>query len=158
MYTRVGKKIMATARHFWDGFIHRGTTFMYLQYSRQIFGRRRTPSARPSLLMFSTDRPIARISSSLVLCRVPRSGSSTLAKRSYSHGLISGEYDGCSRISYCQRRKSSVRAATAWLLHCDENYGVLYHPSVQTCLTQTLKTFFCTTPSCHFNFDPEMLH
>ena len=38
-----------------------------------MFGRRRTPSARPSLLMFCIDRPIARISSSLVLYRVPRS-------------------------------------------------------------------------------------
>ena len=35
---------------------------------------------RPSLLMSCIDRPIARISSSLVLYRVPRSGSFTLAK------------------------------------------------------------------------------
>ena len=41
---------MVTVRYF---FIHRGTTFMYLQYSRpriyhifQMFGRRRTPSVR----------------------------------------------------------------------------------------------------------------
>ena len=47
----------------------------------QIFGRRRTPSARPSLLMFRINRPISRISSSLVLYRVSRSGSFTLAKR-----------------------------------------------------------------------------
>ena len=48
---------------------------MYLQYSRpilfftfcQMLGRRRTPSAQPSLLMFRIDRPIARISLSLVL-------------------------------------------------------------------------------------------
>ena len=46
----------------------------------QMFGRRRKPSARPSLLIFLTDRPIARISSSLVLYRVPRSDSFTLAK------------------------------------------------------------------------------
>ena len=43
----------------------------------QMFGRSHTPSARPSLLMFRIDRPIARISSSLVLYRVPRSGSFT---------------------------------------------------------------------------------
>ena len=42
----------------------------------QMFGRRCAPSARPSLLMFRTDHPIIRISSSLVLYRVPRSGSS----------------------------------------------------------------------------------
>ena len=40
----------------------------------QVFGSRRTPSGRPSLLMFRIDRPIARISSSLVLYRVPSSG------------------------------------------------------------------------------------
>ena len=39
----------------------------------QMFGMRRTPSARPSLLIFRTDHPIARISSSLVVYRVPRS-------------------------------------------------------------------------------------
>ena len=33
----------------------------------QMFGKRSTPSARPSLLMFHIDLPIARISSSLVL-------------------------------------------------------------------------------------------
>ena len=43
--------------------------------------------------------PIAWISSSLVLGRVPFSGSFTLAKRSELHGLISGEYSGCARIS-----------------------------------------------------------
>ena len=45
--------------------------------SSQMFGRR-----RPSLLLFRIDRPIASISSSLVLYRVPRNGSFTLAKRS----------------------------------------------------------------------------
>ena len=38
-----------------------------------MFRRRRTPSARPSL-MFRIARPIARISSSFLLYRVPRSG------------------------------------------------------------------------------------
>ena len=47
-----------------------------------MFGRRRAPSAGSSLLMFHTDHPIPRISSCLVLYRVPRSGSFTLAKRS----------------------------------------------------------------------------
>ena len=45
-----------------------------------MFGRRHKPSARPSLLMFRIDRHIARISSSLVLYRDPRSGCYTLAK------------------------------------------------------------------------------
>ena len=62
---------------------------MYLQYSRpliynicQMSERRRTPSVHPSLMLFRIDRPIARISSSLVLYRIPRSDSFTLAKRS----------------------------------------------------------------------------
>ena len=85
-------KVMATVRYFWHGFIHKGTTFMYLQYSRsplfitfcQMFGKRHTPSAHSSLWMFRTDSLIARISSSLVLYRVPRSTSFTLANRSQS--------------------------------------------------------------------------
>ena len=52
-----------------------------------MFGRRRTPSPRPSLLMFRTDRPIARLRSYFLLYRVPRSSSFILAKRSKSHGL-----------------------------------------------------------------------
>ena len=127
-YTRVEWKIMATVRYFCYGLIHRGTTFMYLQYNRplfitfcQMFGRRRTPSARPSFLMFSIDRPIARVNSSLVLYWVPQ----TLAKRSWSHGLISGEYGACSRISHCQRRKRSVTAAVVWLLAL--SWRSMYH-------------------------------
>ena len=53
-----------------------GITFMYLQYIAplfitlcKMFGRRRTLSAHPSLLMFRIDRPIARVSSSLELYR-----------------------------------------------------------------------------------------
>ena len=53
----------------------------------QMFGRHRTPSAHPSLLMFPIDRPIARISSNLVMYWVSRSGTFTLAKRWQSHGL-----------------------------------------------------------------------
>ena len=70
---------MATVRYFWHGFIHRGKTFIYryLQYRRplplfitfcQMFGRRLTPSARPSLLTFGIDHPIVRIRSSLSYC------------------------------------------------------------------------------------------
>ena len=46
-----------------------------------MFGRRRTPSAHPSLLIFCMDRPITRISLSLVLYRVPRSGFFSLWRR-----------------------------------------------------------------------------
>ena len=41
----------------------------------QMFESCRTPPASPSFLMFHIDRPIARICSSLVLYRTPRSGS-----------------------------------------------------------------------------------
>ena len=78
---------MTTVQYFWHGFIHKGTTFIYPQYSPplfitfcKMFGKHRTTSARPSLLMFPIDCPIAWISSSLVLYFVPRSGSFTLAK------------------------------------------------------------------------------
>ena len=50
----------------------------------QMFGRHRTPSAHPSLLMFCIDCPVAWISSSLALYWVPHSSSFTLAKRSWS--------------------------------------------------------------------------
>ena len=79
----------------------------------QMFGRRRAPSERSSLLMFHIDRPIARISSSLVLYRVPRSGS--FGEEIVLAGLISGEYGECSRIPHAQRRKMSV-TAVVWLL------------------------------------------
>ena len=86
---------MVSVRYFWNSFIQRGTTFMYLQYSRprlfitfrQMSGRLRSPSAIPSLLMFLIDCLIAWISSYLVLYRVHRSGSFTLAKGTQSHGL-----------------------------------------------------------------------
>ena len=67
-------------------------------------------------LMFRIDHPIAMISSSNVLYRVPLSGSFTLAKKLQSHGLMSDENGGCSRISHFQRRKRSVTAAAVWLL------------------------------------------
>ena len=51
----------------------------------QMFGRRRTPSARPSLPMFRTDRPIARISSRVL--SGPSHWFLPLAKRSLSHKL-----------------------------------------------------------------------
>ena len=57
----------------------------------QIFGKRRTQSACPSLLMSHIVRPIAQISSSLVLYRVPRSGSFLSQWRRYRNRMDSGE-------------------------------------------------------------------
>ena len=86
-------KIMARVRYFWRGFIHRAFICSFSIIALLIYHllpnvwKRCTPSERPSLLMFRTDRPIAQISSSLVLYRFPRSGSFSLAKRSLSHRL-----------------------------------------------------------------------
>ena len=44
---------------------------------------------------------------------------------------------------------------TAYILM--KNDGVLYHHVTPTYFTQSLKTFFCTLTSCHFNFDPGTL-
>ena len=63
-----------TVRYFWHGFIHRVQHLcafnivapLFITFC-QMYGRRRTLSTRPSLLMFRIDRPIARISSSRVV-------------------------------------------------------------------------------------------
>ena len=115
----------------------------------------RTPSARPSLLMFSIDRPIARINSSLVLYRVPRSGSFTLTRSnrmdSYRVSTVdvpeSPSTSGV-RGPWQQRRDS---------LNYHEEWWGFVPPSVATCFTQSLKTFLCTTTSCHFNLYPGTL-
>ena len=38
-------------------------------------------------------------------------------------------------------------------LHCHEEWWDSVTSSVANCFTQSLKTFLCTTTSCHFNFD-----
>ena len=81
---------MATVRYFWHGFIHKGTTFMYLHYCRPLYLspfakclQRVVHDQRVHLCWYSVlDRPTARISSSLVLHRFPRSSPFTLPKRS----------------------------------------------------------------------------
>ena len=93
-----------------------------------MFRRRRTPSTRPSFLIFHIDRPIARISSPLVLYRFPRIISFTLAKRSLSHWLISGRYSGCSRINQltaAQEVRDSRNTVTPCIVM--KNDGFLYH-------------------------------
>ena len=87
----------------------------------QMLGRRCTSSAHTPLLMFRIDRPIAWINSSLVLYRVPRSGSYTLANRSESHGFISCEYGECSTISHYQRH--GVRDPSQQQQQCELGMG-----------------------------------
>ena len=82
--TRVGWKVMATIRCLWNGFMASFTGVQHLCTFNivtlllitfyQIFGGHHTPPEGPSLFMSHIDRPIAQISSSLELHRVPRSG------------------------------------------------------------------------------------
>ena len=86
--TRVGLKVMATVDisnlALFAGVQHLYTFNVVPLFitSCQMFRMRRTPSARPHFLMFRNDRPIAQISSCLVLYQVPRSSSFILAKSS----------------------------------------------------------------------------
>ena len=79
-----------------------------------MFGMRRMPLAHPSLLNLHIGRPIIRISLSLVLYRVPRSCSFTLAKRSYR--MDSGEND----VTWCTEPHHS-----SW--QCKESYRCCCH-------------------------------
>ena len=66
-------------------------------------------------------------SSSLVLYRVLCSGSFTLAKRLYSHGLIPCENGGCSRISHCQQHKKSHNNSGVTPCIVMKSDGILYY-------------------------------
>ena len=137
----------------------------------QMFGRHRTPSARPSLLMFRIDRPIARINSSrcctghlaviLALWRMDRN-------RMDSYRVSKVDVLDLPFPAAQEALESSSGVTPCFVM---KNYGVLYRqvshcheewlcsvpPSVVTCFTQSLKTFLCTTTSYHFNFDPGTL-
>ena len=89
-----------------------------------MFGRRRTPSERPSLLMFRIDHPIARISSYLVLYRVPRSVLSQWRRDrnrvdSYRVSTVDVPFPGA----------QAVRDSSSGVTPCIfmKNDGVLYH-------------------------------
>ena len=53
--------------------------------------------------------------------------------------------------SHCQRHKRYVTAAAVWLLAL--SWRTIWF-STNKCFTQYLKTFLCTTTSCHFNLNP----
>ena len=81
---------MTTVRYFWHTFIHRGTTFMYLQYSRPLIYHFLPNIWKASYTISGwifVEVPYWRISSPLVLYWVPRGVSFTLANRLQSHGL-----------------------------------------------------------------------
>ena len=95
--------------------------------SLQMFGKRPTPSARPSLLTFRIDRPIARISSSLMLYRAPCSGSRLSLLRRYCNRMNSY------RVSTVDVPESPIASGTSnGVTPCTamKNDGVLYHHSV----------------------------
>ena len=102
---------MATVWYFWHAFIHKGTTFMYLQYSRP-------PYLSPLPNVWKESYTI----SESIFVDIPywspyskdKFGSCVVPGP--SHGLISGKYGGCSRIFHRQRHKRSVTAAAVWLL------------------------------------------
>ena len=116
----------------------------------------------PYLFMFHIDRPIARISSSLVLDRVPRSCSFTLAKRSYSNGLRRKRHIWWfSTLSLFMIMQESHTAAVTdradgngrfplWLhpvLHKRLNYPC--YRAINTEYQQKRMRWWCTTPSKH---------
>ena len=152
---------MEKIRYFSYGFIQHLCTFnivtlLFITFCK-ISGRRSTPSARPSLLMFRIDRPIARISSSLVLYRVPRSVSFTLARdrnRIDSYRLSTVDVPESPIISGARGPWQQQRSD---FLHCHEEWWGSVQQNVATCFTLSLKTFLCSTTSCHFNFDPGTL-
>ena len=125
---------MTTVRYFCHSFIDRGTTFMYLQYNGTplfitfllMFGSHHKPSARPYLMMLRIDRPIARISSFLVLYFVPRMVVS-LCRR--DHNCMDSY-----RVSTVDVPESPIASGPRGLwqqgcdsLHCHEECWVLYH-------------------------------
>ena len=154
------KKVMEIVRYLWHGFIH-GVQHIcifnivapsFITFC-QMFGRRRTLSTRPSLLMFRIDRPIARIISSFVLYRVPRSGPFTWRRYRNRMDLyrvstvVSGSPIACgTRGPWQQQWCDSLQKAWRMMGFC-----------IATCFTQSPKTFFCTTTSCHYNFETETL-
>ncbi|KAJ4442037.1 hypothetical protein ANN_11903 [Periplaneta americana] len=90
-----------------------------------MFGRRRTPSARPSLLMFRIDRPKARISSSLVLYRVPRSGPIVIAWIiSGVHLGLKKMYMGISRYYFWKRLYVDVANFVRQCKQCSETADI----------------------------------
>ena len=94
--------------------------------------------------MFRIDRPIAHVNSSLVLYRVPHFGEEI---------VIAWPHIGCVRWMF-QNLPLQVaqdfrdRSSGVTLCIVVKNDDVLYHQD-----SQSLKTFLCTTISCHFNFD-----
>ena len=100
-----------TVRHLWTFNI----VVPLIYHFCRMLGRRRTQSARPSLLVFRIYHPIARISSSLVFYRSIALVLS-LWRRVLNRKDSSRKHGGWSRMSHSQRRKTSVTATAVWHL------------------------------------------
>ena len=127
-------KVMATVRYFWHGFIHRGLTFMYLQDIRAPLIYHISPDFWKTSYTISAfiivDVPywppyITDLS--LVLNLVPRSGSSTLAKISYSHGFRRKRLRLVAQNPILHDNARSHTAAVTDLLRCWQ-WEILEHP------------------------------
>ena len=135
---------METGRYFWHGFVHKGKTFKYLQYSRpyiyhlllNIWKASYTISAAifvdvPYWPLYSTDKFIS--------CVVPGPAQWVF---DFDEGIVVawthiGWVRGCSRISHCKRRKMSVTAAVVWLL-------ALSWRMMEFCTTKCLRLLLST--------------
>ena len=122
---------MATVWYFWHGFIHRDTTFMYLQYTvvtlliyhflPNVCKELYTISISifvdvPYWLLYSMDKFISYVV--LVLDPSQWVVLSLWRRNQYcmdSYRVIRA-YSEWFRISHCQRHKRSVTAAAVWLL------------------------------------------
>ena len=125
---------MATVWYFWHGF--NIVTPLFITVC-QMFGSRRTPSVPPSLLVFCIDRSKARVSSSIVLYRVPRSVLSLWRRNrnrmeSYRVSTVDVPESGIAsniRGPWLQQRCNS--------LYCHEEWWGSVPSSVATCYTQS---------------------
>jgi len=67
-----------------------------------------TGTIRDHLLISVIDRPIAHIISNKLWTCLSRKGHFNFTSRSKSQGIMSGQWEECSRVSYCHYAKSSL--------------------------------------------------
>ena len=152
---------MATVRYLWWWLYSQGYNIycMYLQYSRPLYlsllpnvwKASYTVSAPifvPYWPPYSTDK--------YMYCILPDP-----SQWFFHFGVIAWTH----RLSTVDIPESTISsdARGSWQqkrfdsLHCRKEWWVSVPPSVAICFTQPMKTFLCTTTSCHFNLDPGTL-
>ena len=151
---------METVRYFWHCFIHRGTTYTYLQYSRlplfntfcQMFGKRQHFCWCSVWAPYSTHKFIS--------CVVPG-----LSQWFFHFGEEIVIQQGSKELSAVLfstwgrpvRRLSWTASLPSRDLFNPSCLCAIWQRCIATCFTQSLQTFLCTMTSCHFNFDPGTL-